>query len=40
MAFHYNSSKFHGEPGITIMLRASCISDVTVITLGLFLISV
>ena len=37
MAFHNNSSKCHGEPGITVMLRASCISNVTMIMLSLFL---
>ena len=37
MAVHHNSSKCDGEPGITAMLRASCISNVIVIMLSLSL---
>ena len=35
LAFHHNSPECHGEPGITVMLRASCISNVTMIVLSL-----
>ena len=35
MAFHHDSSKRHGELGVTVTLRSVCISGVTVIMMGL-----